>query len=253
VRYGCAKLLLTIAICSLAGCAERGDSVQARLERADRLLGQGKSAQARLLVDEAIDMNRSRSETYRLAAAVYARHERRRDAARVIERLLKLARARKLDRDISREELAHLHSALGTLYQEEHLLSEAEAEYRAALSLSPDSALLLNNLAYFYADEGMKLNEALQLARRAAALAPSDGNVLDTLGWAQYKLGRYREAARTLAEAVRLKPDDPTLRYHLGAAHAKLGHKFEAYVELKKALLLDADMRQAAKLLRTVR
>ncbi|MGC8862096.1 MAG: tetratricopeptide repeat protein [Armatimonadota bacterium] len=253
MRSLCTKLLVVAVACALVGCAERGDSIQARLERADRLLAQGKIAPARLLIEEAIRMRPSRSDTYRTVAAIYARHERTREAARTIERLLELARAGKLDEAISREELAHLHSALGELYQKLRALSQAESAYRTALSVAPRSALLMNNLAYFYADEGLKLTEALRLARMAVTLAPADGNVVDTLGWVQYKLGRYRCAARTLAEAVRLKPDEPVLRYHLGAAYARLGRRFEAYVELKKALLLNPGMREAANLLRRLR
>ena len=47
-------------------------------------------------------------------------------------------------------------------------------------------------------------------------------------------------------------PDDATLRYHLGAAYARLGRRVEARIELGKALVLDRNMREAARLLRTL-
>ncbi|MCX8053752.1 MAG: tetratricopeptide repeat protein, partial [Armatimonadetes bacterium] len=130
---------------------------------------------------------------------------------------------------------------------------QAERAYRAALTTAPNSAALMNNLAYFYAEEGIKLDEALLLAERAVRLLPNDANIVDTLGWAQYKKKRYSDAARTLERAVRLKPDDPTLRYHLGATYFKLGKLWNSRIELEKALLLDREMLEAKKLLRVIR
>jgi Tfp pilus assembly protein PilF len=248
-----AALVAAVVICLvLGGCSREDRPIEARLDRADDLLGHHRAVQAGLQVEAAIRLKPSRSDTYRTAMALYIKHERRPEAASVIERFLELARAERLDEKLSREELAHLHSVLAEVYQEGHLLLQAEDAYRAALALSPNSAQLLNRLAYFYADEGIKLDEGLRLARRSVGLAPEDGAIVDTLGWAEYKLGRHDAAARTLARAIRLMPDDATLRYHLGAAYARLGRKIEAWIELKKALVLDRNMREAAKLLKTL-
>ncbi len=247
-----AALVIAAAIGLLAGCAGQDRPIRARLERADELLGRDKMTRARSEIEAAIRLEPSRSDTYRDAIGLYVQHERRREAASLLERFVELGQARKLDEELSREDLAHLHSMLGEVCQKERLLVRAEDAYRTALALAPDSAPLANNLAYFYAEEGIKLDEGLRLARKAVALAPTDGNVVDTLGWVEYGLGRYEAAAHTLARAVRLMPDQAALRYHLGAAYARLGREFDARVELKKALILDSKTHEAARLLRTL-
>jgi len=247
-----AALFAAVVIFLLAGCSSHDRPIEARLDRAERLLSHRRAAQARAEIEATIREKPSRSDTYRTAIGLYLKHERRPEAASVIERFVDLARAKKLDEKLSREDLARLHTVLGEIYQKNHLLLQAEDAYRAALALSPDSAQLLNALAYFYAEEGVKLDEGLDLARRAVALAPNDGMIVDTLGWAEYKLGRYDAAVETLRRAVRLMPDDATLRCHLGAAYARLGRSAEARIELGKALLLDRNTREAARLIKTL-
>lgn len=110
----------------------------------------------------------------------------------------------------------------------------------------------MNNLGYFLADENRNLQEALKLTQKAAKLRPDDGTVLDSLGWAQFRLKRYDEAQKTLLRAVALLPDSAEVRYHLGAAYSALGRKAEARVELRKSLVLDNNMTEAAILLKTL-
>ncbi|MEJ2735090.1 MAG: tetratricopeptide repeat protein, partial [Anaerolineae bacterium] len=81
-----------------------------------------------------------------------------------------------------------------------------------------------NALAWFYADElpsQERLAEAISLAERAVELAEpgySQGNYMDTLGWAYYRLGRYKEALNHLEKAVELVPHDMVIRVHLREA-----------------------------------
>jgi Flp pilus assembly protein TadD len=166
--------------------------------------------------------------------------------------LLNRVKSGRLDRKLSKDELVEIYTILGTVYHEISNLPKAESAYKLALEIFPDSPLLLNNLGWFYADEGINLSEALRLTKRAATLAPRDGNITDSLGWAQFRLGRYAAAVRTLKRAVELQPDAAELRYHLGAAYAKIGRRSHALVELHKALILDPDMTEVSVLLKTL-
>jgi nucleoid-associated protein YgaU len=74
----------------------------------------------------------------------------------------------------------------------------------------------------------MNLEEGLDMIRKAVELRPSDGYIVDSLGWAYYKLGRFDEAVTELERAVSLKPDDPILNDHLGDAYWRVGRKLEA-------------------------
>ena len=250
---GMSTLLILSVLCALIpGCSGGPNPADLRLQTAAELLKRNKTHQARAQIEAAIQLDPSRSSTYWSAMRLYLREDLFSDAARTGELLLKRAESSKLDRGLLVEEKARLYIVLGSSYQSDDDLANAERTYKAALALAPDSPELLNALGYFYAEEGIKLDEALKLTARAVNLAPDAGHIVDSLGWAQYKLGRYKAAANTLKRAIELRPDDDTLRYHLGAAYAKQGRQLEAFIELKKALVLNAHMTDSVKLLKTL-
>ena len=90
---------------------------------------------------------------------------------------------------------------------------------RRRCELFPDQPLVLNYLGYSWVDQGINLDEAFKMLRRAVDLRPTDGYVVDSLGWANYKLGHYDEATRELEKAIELKPADPVVNDHLGDAY----------------------------------
>src|SRR5690606_34114308 len=71
----------------------------------------------------------------------------------------------------------------------------AEKDLQKALELYPDQPSVLNYLGYSWVEQGLHLDEAIKMIRRAVELQPNDGYIVDSLGWAQYKLGHYQEAA----------------------------------------------------------
>src|SRR5690606_251070 len=80
-----------------------------------------------------------------------------------------------------------------------------------------------------------------ELIQRAVDLRPSDGYIVDSLGWAFYRLGRYDDAVRELERAVGLMPADPILNDHLGDAYWRVGRKLEAGFQWNHALALDPE------------
>ena len=104
----------------------------------------------------------------------------------------------------------------------------AESDFREALSLSPEHPLVLNYLGYSYIDRGENLDEAVDMVRRAVQQRPDDGYIVDSLGWAYYRLGRFDEAVEQLERAVTLRPADAVINDHLGDAYWKVGRKLEA-------------------------
>ena len=82
---------------------------------------------------------------------------------------------------------------------------KAEADFRKALELYPDQPLVLNYLGYSWVDQGINLEEAFKMLRRAVELQPTDGYIVDSLGWAHFKLGQFAEAAQTLRARDHLK------------------------------------------------
>ncbi|MGE3303846.1 MAG: tetratricopeptide repeat protein [Hyphomonadaceae bacterium] len=113
---------------------------------------------------------------------------------------------------------------------------EGEADLKAALKLSPDEPEVLNYLGYAWVDQGVHLEQGLELLQKAVSLEPESGYIVDSLGWAQFKLGDYRGAVETLERAVELMPDDWTLNDHLGDAYWKLKRRAEARFQWERAL-----------------
>jgi len=131
---------------------------------------------------------------------------------------------------------------------------EAERDLKEALRLKPDQPQVLNYLGYSWVDQGRNLKEAVGMLEKARGLRPLDGYIVDSVGWAYYRLGRYKEATNALEEAVLLTPADPTINDHLGDAYWKVGRKNEARFQWNHALGLEpqADQKSAIekKLLR---
>ena len=114
-----------------------------------------------------------------------------------------------------------------------------EAVLQEALAKFPDNAELMNELAYYWADEGKHLPEALALSRHAAALAPDDGAILDTYGWVYFQLGQAKDALPYLQRAAIMTNNDPVVLQHVGDAYSKLGLRREAIATWTRALEKD--------------
>ncbi|WP_269932096.1 tetratricopeptide repeat protein [Aminobacter sp. HY435] len=116
----------------------------------------------------------------------------------------------------------------GIAYERLKEWPKAEPNFREALKLFPNQPQVLNYLGYSWVDMNTNLEEGLGMIKQAADLRPSDGYIIDSLGWAYYRLGRFDDAVRELERAVSLKPDDPVLNDHLGDAYWRAGRKLEA-------------------------
>ncbi|MEI2383944.1 tetratricopeptide repeat protein [Breoghania sp. JC706] len=130
---------------------------------------------------------------------------------------------------------------------------EAEADFQKALELYPDQPMVLNYLGYSWVDKGMHLDKALGMIEKAVELRPSDGYIVDSLGWAYFKLGRYDDAVKELERAVELRPQDPVLNDHLGDAYWKVGRKLEATFQWNHARDLDPEPEELATIERKLK
>ena len=129
----------------------------------------------------------------------------------------------------------------GIAYERLKEWEKAEPNFFKALDLYPDQPQVLNYLGYSWVDMDRNLERGLELIRKAVELRPSDGYIVDSLGWAYYRLGRYDEAAKELERAVSLMPDDPILNDHLGDAYWRVGRRLEARFQWNHARDLDPE------------
>jgi tetratricopeptide (TPR) repeat protein len=105
---------------------------------------------------------------------------------------------------------------------------KSEADLKKALELYPEQPHVLNYLGYSWVDQGIHLDQGMQMIRRAVEQRPDDGYIVDSLGWAHYRIGEFDEAVKQLERAVELKPEDPTINDHLGDAYWRVGRALEA-------------------------
>jgi tetratricopeptide (TPR) repeat protein len=76
--------------------------------------------------------------------------------------------------------------------------------------------------------------------------------IIDSLGWAYYRMGRYEDAVRELEKAVELKPGDATINDHLGDAYWKVGRKLEAKFQWDHAKNSDPEHEELVKILKKI-
>jgi tetratricopeptide (TPR) repeat protein len=112
----------------------------------------------------------------------------------------------------------------------------AEGDLLHALKLEPDQPMVLNYLGYSWIDRGEHLHRGLKMIEKAVELRPDDGYIVDSLGWAHYRMGDYAGAVQYLEKAVELVPEDPTINDHLGDAYWRSGRLVEARYQWRYAL-----------------
>lgn len=138
--------------------------------------------------------------------------------------------------------------AMGICLQQIDQWAEAEKSLLKALELWPRQPLVLNYLGYSWTDQGIHLDRAHEMVKDAAAQRPTDGYIVDSLGWVQYRLGRIEEAVQTLERAVALRPRDPTINDHLGDVYWRAGRKLEARFQWQRALIFDPEPADATRI-----
>ncbi len=129
-----------------------------------------------------------------------------------------------------------LFYARGITYERTKRWPQAEADLLKALELEPDQPFVLNYLGYSWVDKGLNLDRAKAMLHRAVDLRQEDGFIVDSLGWAYFRLGENDKAVTYLERAVELEPGDPVINDHLGDAYWRVGRTREARFQWQRAL-----------------
>lgn len=139
---------------------------------------------------------------------------------------------------------AQLRFYYGTVHDRLGNKPKVVEQMRKVLELDPNHVQGLNYLAFTWAEDGVHLDEAEKLARRATELDPQDGYVLDTLGWILYKREKVPEAIRFLEAAHRTQPTVGVIAEHLADAYSKSSLVEKAVRMYNKALELETDSKK---------
>ena len=102
----------------------------------------------------------------------------------------------------------------GVAYERTDPWDKAEKDLLNSLRIFPDNAYVINYLAYSWIEKGINVEKSLVMLKKANDLRPDDGYITDSLGWALFKLKKYREAKKYMQLAVMLISSDPVINDH---------------------------------------
>lgn len=128
---------------------------------------------------------------------------------------------------------------LGLIYDSLEMWSECDSTYEHALEIDSLNPTVNNNFAYSLSERGIRLEEALDMAKIAIEAEPLNSSFLDTIGWVYFKLGDYDNAKDYLEKALEIAGERPVIMDHLGDVLFKMGKKNLAMEYWQKAFDLD--------------
>lgn len=183
----------------------------------------------------------ARRKAWKEAAAVYRAGLAQSDSPHIATRLHATLRSAQLSKDADRfagdwlskhpnDRIVRLYLAQSAGAARDY--ATAVRYYRELVELEPNNALYLNNLA----SAAGRTNDpqALSFAEKAAALAPDNASILDTLGGLLVEKGDTTRGIEMLRKAVTLAPERPELRLNFAKGLLAGGDKASARKELQE-------------------
>ncbi len=127
----------------------------------------------------------------------------------------------------------------GVSYERIGKWDEAEKDFLNSLRVSPNQPYVINYLAYSWIEKGMNIKKSLEMLKKANELKKNDGYIIDSLGWALFKLKKFQEAKEYLQLAVVLFPSDPVVNDHYADSLWMNNKNIQARYYWKYVLTLD--------------
>ena len=116
-----------------------------------------------------------------------------------------------------------------------------------SLKINSDDPYVLNYLAYSWLERNYKIDEAMEMLKKAYKQKKNDPYIIDSIGWGYYLIGDYDKAENYLIQAVQLMPDDPIVNDHYGDILWKLDRKLQAKYFWENVLKLDSTEEEMKK------
>jgi tetratricopeptide (TPR) repeat protein len=177
----------------------------ATLHRVYLLKSADRVAEAKKSINSAIQQSPSVASFYLLSASL---DEDSKDLVAAVKTLEKA-----VERFPDQEKVRYY---LGSLYDRLGKVDHGIAQMEAILKINPDHADALNYIGYTWTIQGVRMDEAGKLLRRAVELKPDNPYIIDSWGWYLFTQGRVGEALAQIERAHHLKPEEPTILEHLG-------------------------------------
>lgn len=141
-----------------------------------------------------------------------------------------------------------VYYARGISYERSKKWDLAEADFMKALELSPDQPDVLNYLGYSWLTLDINIDKAEKMLKTAITARPNDAHIIDSYGWALYKMKRYEEATEYIERANLMTPYDPTTNDHLGDVYWATGRETEGRYQWQRALKYNPEPEEIDKI-----
>jgi tetratricopeptide (TPR) repeat protein len=144
---------------------------------------------------------------------------------------------------------ARFYFEYGAAAEAAGLYDKAADLFKKSIAMDPTSAAdAYNYLAFMWADRNSHLDEAEEMIKRALQIDPNNGAYIDTLGWLEFRRGKFDAALSDLLRAAKkITRDDPIVFEHIGDTYAKLNKIPQAMEAWQKALTLDPQNKRLAE------
>jgi tetratricopeptide (TPR) repeat protein len=137
---------------------------------------------------------------------------------------------------------------LSVAYHEAGDFVTSERILREMIQKSPGNPILLNNLGYFLAERNEKLEEALEMIKKAVRIEPNNPSYLDSLGYVYFKLGNKEEAEKYFRRAIRQGTNSSEIYEHLGDVYQIFGKVEKAFMAWQRAIYLATNEKDASRI-----
>lgn len=118
--------------------------------------------------------------------------------------------------------------------------TEAFNAYDEALKLNDSDLTVMNNYAYYLAEQNMNLKEAEKMAKVVIEKEKDNSTFLDTYAWVLYKRGKAKDASKIMEKIINSGgTEDAEYFEHYGFILKKLGRCRDAVKNWETAISLD--------------
>jgi Tfp pilus assembly protein PilF len=105
---------------------------------------------------------------------------------------------------------------------------KSDKDFLKSLEINSKDPQVLNYLAYSWLEREYKIDQAMQMLKKAYDFRSNDPYIIDSIGWGHYMIGDFVVAESFLKRAVELMPNDPVVNDHYGDILWRLDRKIQA-------------------------
>jgi tetratricopeptide (TPR) repeat protein len=144
---------------------------------------------------------------------------------------------------------ARFYFDFGATAEQAGLYDKAADMFKKSIAIDPaNAAEAYNYLGYMWAEHNTHLDEAAEMISRALQIDPNNGAFLDSLGWLEFRQGKFEQALTDLLRAAQnMSREDAVVYEHLGDAYLKLNRVSQALEAWQKAVILDPQNKTLAE------